>query len=49
MGISLLSDGNPHYYDMYRNADKALYEAKRSGRGQYRFYGECSEESKGAG
>ena len=41
MGISLLSDGNPHYYDMYRNADKALYEAKRSGRGQYRFYGEC--------
>lgn len=49
MGISLLSDGNPHYYDMYRNADKALYEAKRSGRGQYRFYGECSEESKDAG
>ena len=26
-----------------------LYEAKRSGRGQYRFYGECSEESKDAG
>ena len=49
MGISLLSDCNPHYYDMYRNADKALYEAKRSGRGQYRFYGECSEESKDAG
>ncbi len=44
MGISLSSDGNPHYYDMYKNADKALYEAKRGGRGQYRFYRECSDE-----
>ncbi len=48
MGISLSSDGNMHYYDMYRNADKALYEAKKGGRGQYRFYRECSEDNKNA-
>lgn len=46
MGISLSRDGNLHYYDMYRNADKALYEAKRGGRGQYRFYRECREDNK---
>lgn len=42
MGVSLSTDGNTNYYDMYKNADKALYEAKRGGRGQYRFYRECS-------
>ena len=41
MGISLSSDGDMHYYDMYKNADKALYEAKRGGRCQYRFYRDC--------
>ena len=42
MGVSLSTDGNTNYYDMYKNADKALYEAKRGGRGQYRFYRECN-------
>lgn len=40
MGVSLSSDCDRHYYDMYKNADKALYEAKKGGRGQYRFYNE---------
>lgn len=38
MGISLSEDSNDYYYDMYKNADKALYEAKNSGRGCYKFY-----------
>lgn len=44
MGISLSSDGDMHYYDMYKNADKALYEAKRGGRCQYRFYRDCEKD-----
>ena len=40
MGISLSVNCGLHYYNMYQCADKALYEAKKSGRGCYRFYSE---------
>lgn len=40
MGISLSVNCGLHYYNMYQCADKALYEAKNSGRGCYRFYSE---------
>ena len=40
MGISLSVNCGLHYYNMYQCADKALYEAKNSGRGCYKFYSE---------
>jgi len=37
MGISMFNKDGKTYDDLYKNADKALYEAKRNGKDQYKF------------
>lgn len=37
MGISMFNKDGATYDELYKNADKALYEAKRNGKDQYKF------------
>lgn len=37
MGISMFNKDGTTYDELYQNADKALYEAKRNGKDQYKF------------
>ena len=44
MGVSTTQTAGRDYADLFRAADQALYAAKRSGRGQYRFYDPSAEQ-----
>ena len=45
MGVSTTQATGRDYADLFRTADLALYAAKRSGRGQYRFYDPSMEQA----